>query len=388
MLPWVYTIVVLVIHIPVVVIRVVRWEIAQNWCLLATFGTIVVQAQAYVSTEFKAEQVLTWTPLLLIIDAGSMAQVVFLILDDFHLLQRLKVAFVFLRRNNFKPLLDVGPWSKRRKPQYTAAQPLGDLEHGGPRLVGSTSDPAQKPVTITEYYTLNNRGSRSSNASTEPNQASRTTQEFPNELLVFKEKPFCIAVLAFLLLITTLVLQIWGLVKAQSALDGAPPDVSWCSPIFQPFSVAVLDGNCNVYPVQQTHNKGVGCILIKGTLQMQWLKATAVGSGISIGLELIDVIILATTKSSKRHRGVKMRRPWCTMIAGLVALGLFLVFGVVYSSTLPAGITQTVWLIVDTGEPSIWSAHLTTAGLRGALIGWNDGVFSGWHQTYFGDWMY
>jgi hypothetical protein len=74
LLPWIYTAIVIVVHIPTVIIRVQRWEMVQTWCLAATLLTVVLYAQAYVSTAFAAEQVLTWTPLLLVIDAGSMLQ--------------------------------------------------------------------------------------------------------------------------------------------------------------------------------------------------------------------------------------------------------------------------------------------------------------------------
>ena len=94
LLPWVYTIVVLLIHIPVVIIRVVRWQTVQIWCLVATLFTIAVTIQAYVSTGFRAQEILTWTPLLLVIDAGSMAQVLCLIVEQFSLLTRLRHAYI------------------------------------------------------------------------------------------------------------------------------------------------------------------------------------------------------------------------------------------------------------------------------------------------------
>ena len=372
---------VLVIHIPIVVIRVVRWETVQNWCLLATFGTIVVQAQAYVSTQFKAEQVLTWTPLLLIIDAGSMAQIVFLLADDFHLIHKLREAYSFLRRERLITLLEIGPWSRWRQPHYTEAHAMDDVENRQQGWVGPTSDPGEHGLPAPNHGVPHGRGSDASS------RLSKQVRPLPRELEVFKAKELYVAIVALSMLITIIILQSLGIAKARAALKGEPPMVQWCSPIFQPFGVAVLDGNCHVYPVEQTYNKGIGCIKIRGIQQMEWLRATAVGTGIAIGLQVVDIIILALVNGSTRHRGVKMRRPWCTMIAGLVALGLFLVFGIVYSSNLPSGITERLWVVIDTGEPSIWSARIVTAGLRGALIGWNDGVFSSWGKTYFGGWI-
>ena len=44
-MPYVYTAVILIVHIPVVIIRVVRWETVQTWCLIATFFTVVLTVQ-------------------------------------------------------------------------------------------------------------------------------------------------------------------------------------------------------------------------------------------------------------------------------------------------------------------------------------------------------
>ena len=46
LLPWIYTIVILIVHIPVVFIRVARWEAIQYWCLVSTFFTVVIYTQA------------------------------------------------------------------------------------------------------------------------------------------------------------------------------------------------------------------------------------------------------------------------------------------------------------------------------------------------------
>lgn len=102
LLPWLYTAIVLVVHVPLVIIRVVRWETVQIWCLASTLLTVLVYAQAYTSTRFSAAQVFVWTPLLLLIDAGSMAQIFFLIVEDYHLWIRVKVVYRRLRKRGGK----------------------------------------------------------------------------------------------------------------------------------------------------------------------------------------------------------------------------------------------------------------------------------------------
>ena len=126
--------------------------------------------------------------------------------------------------------------------------------------------------------------------------------------------------------------------------------------------------------------------MIPGSQQLSWLKATVAGTALSLGLEMLDICILAMVHSTTRWRGVKMRRPWFTMFTGVAVLGLILVFGIVYGSVLPPGISERVWIVTNAGSPIVYSGKLGTAGLRGAIIGWNDGVFSQWATTYFGSW--
>ena len=348
LVPWVYSIVILLVHIPVVIIRVVKWESVQTWCLGATVFTIAITAQAFASTRFRSDKILTWTPLLLVIDAGSMAQILFLIVEEYEIITRLRHAVM-------------PPQAKPSEEPF-----LNDEE------AGKSGDPNEHVVVATRIRS--------------PTPSSTTAPTSSSHPPLFTSRPLYIAFIAFLLLISIFTLQFLGLHHAVNAAKQSAPSVSWCSPIFQPFGVAVLDGNCNVWPILQTFSKGVGCILIPGNQEMAWLKATVAGTGLSIALELIDICILATVHSGTRWRGIKMRRPWFTMFSGVAVLGLILVFGVVYSTILPPGISEKVWIVTDAGAVTVYEGELGTAGLRGAMIGWNDGVFQGWGTTYFGSW--
>lgn len=349
LVPWVYSIVILLVHIPVVVIRVVKWEAVQTVCLFATILTIAITAQAFASTEFRADKVLTWTPLILVIDAGSMAQVLFLIAEDYLLFTRLRHAVM----------------PPRAKPSEVPF--LHDEE-------AVKADNPDDPGLI---------ATRTVSPTASTAALSSSTDHPP----LFTSKPLYIALTSSILLITIVALQFLGLHHAVAAARQPSPPVSWCSPVFAPFGLAVLDGNCNVRPILQTFSKGVGCILIPGIQQMAWLKATVAGTGLSIALEAVDICILATVHSGTRWRGIKMRRPWFTMFSGVAVLGLTLVFGIVYSTILPPGISEEVWVVTDAGAVTVYQVQLGTAGLRGAIIGWHDGVFQGWGTTYFGSWM-
>lgn len=83
-----------------------------------------------------------------------------------------------------------------------------------------------------------------------------------------------------------------------------------------------------------------------------------------------------------------MRRPWCTIIGGVAILFLLLVFGIVYGDMLPSGITSKVWVVRQEGEGvGVYEGWLGPAGLRGAIIGWCDGVFEAWGGTYSGHFL-
>jgi hypothetical protein len=59
-----------------------RWERVQIFSLALASVNIAIYIQAYVSTGLTANQVLVWTPLTLILDAGSLLQVLVLVIES------------------------------------------------------------------------------------------------------------------------------------------------------------------------------------------------------------------------------------------------------------------------------------------------------------------
>ena len=182
-------------------------------------------------------------------------------------------------------------------------------------------------------------------------------------------------------------LQIIGLVKSSQAVAASksPPLVSWCSPIFQPFGTAAVDRDCHTYTVERRGNMGVGCIQLPGVWQRTWLVGTVVGLALELAVEAVDALILVLVNGKTRWREVKMKRPWTSIFAGVVVLFITLNCGISYATNPPPGITQQVTVAMVEPGPASFSGTLTTAGLRGTIIGWNDGVFSSWHDTYYGN---
>jgi hypothetical protein len=81
-IPWAYSILLIMIHLPTVIIRFVRWETSQSWCILLTLFSVFIYLQAYISTGLAADKVFVWTPLPLVIDAGSMLHLCILVVEE------------------------------------------------------------------------------------------------------------------------------------------------------------------------------------------------------------------------------------------------------------------------------------------------------------------
>jgi hypothetical protein len=204
---------------------------------------------------------------------------------------------------------------------------------------------------------------------------------------ILRDMAFYKVLAALVLLLAIFILQVLGVrAAARHRKSNAEPPVSWCSPGFLPFAKAVLDSSCRIYDVDQNIGKSISCINIPGRWQRDWLEWTTIGTSIAIVLQFIDFLVLCSVNSGSKWREVKMRRPWCTMFAGLAVLGVTLFFGLTYASNLPPGISEQVWVVMDSGadKPVLYSAHLTTAGLRGQVIAWFDGLLDSWGSRYYG----
>jgi hypothetical protein len=201
------------------------------------------------------------------------------------------------------------------------------------------------------------------------------------------ERKAFVALSALLLLVALVILQIIGLHNAVVGRYEQDLRTNWCSPLFQAFAIAVGDGNCNIHSLTPSMSNGIGCILLPAIYQKAWLTATVVLLSVSLVFEVFDMLILALVRSQHRWRGAKMRRPWFSMFTGILILFVILLFGVLTASTLPSGITEKV--IIFRVEPSLGGmtvcrGTLTPAGIRGSILGWSDGFWKSWNETYYG----
>jgi hypothetical protein len=425
LLPWVYTIVAIVIHVPVVIVRATRWDIVQNWCLVSTFLIIMVYVLAYISTNFAADQILVWTPLVLIIDAGSMLQIFFLVLETESL--RINGSIFLFERPGGVGLLgrlrrkiswaDRGSSSDPAPPNPGTGRPA-DEDH---QMNEIAPNPPEAQNINNENHSPENEEMNNDNQEQIPNEPAdqlapliegQQVQEEANinngnrdpaanraddrqnllhaELVKGWENPApYIAIASLFLFLAIIVLQILGLHAAFRARKGGQtPLVSWCSPVFQPFGVATVDGDCHIYKINQSTTRGIGCIRIPGVWQRRWLTGTIVGIILSLIFEIVDFIILSYFGVNDKRGCIKWQRPWATMIGGLVILGITLVYGLEYASGLPPGITEHVTIAINVNGTKAFNAKLTNSGLRGTIIGWNDGLFDSWKEKYTGSMVY
>ena len=334
LMPWIYTTIVIIVHLPVVLVRVTRWEIVQVWSIVFTAFTVIVYIQAYVSTRFEPAQILLWTPLLLVIDGGSMAQVFFLVLEA---------------RQNIV----------------------------GNRIVLSESCGRESSTLRFRFHAWRLR--RRSNSFQNLNGDTTATRWY-------RDPAIFSASAAAVLFVAVLALQVLGLVQAAKAMGSLsePPLVSWCSPLFQPFGLAAVDNNCRVHAITQSANRGIGCVEIPGVWQQQWIIGTVVGTSLSLVCQVADVLLLTLVRSTKRVKGAKLRRPWTTIFGGLVVLGVTLVCGVQYTTYIPRVMGTRVMVVMSIQDPTSYLGVLTPAGLRGAIIAWTDGLFGSWGKAFFG----
>ena len=342
------------IHIPVVIIRVVRWEVVQAWCIVFTVFTTVVVTQSYISTQFAPAEILIWTPIILVIDAGSMIQVFFLVIEA---KKRRIGPRIFLVDPPRKGQEDTEPNAERTQQFSSLLNRLRRRRHGR-----------------RDQIALQDRGS-----------SAPHTIDKDEDLLWYKDPAVWSATFAALSFIAVVILQVLGLVKAARAIQPDPPLVQWCSPLFQPFGIMALDGDGHAYAIIQNSNKGIGCIRIPGLWQREWLKGTVAVLILELVFQLLDTAVLTLVSSSAKWRGVKMRRPWFSIFLGMVVLLVTLICGIFFASELPPEITKSVKVITESeGRVGSYDIVLINAGLRGAILGWSDGLFENWRTTYFG----
>ncbi|KAM5343644.1 hypothetical protein ACJ41O_012181 [Fusarium nematophilum] len=285
-LPWPYTLAWFLIHFPVTLIRVHRWERVQALSIILAIITIWFQLQAYTSS-IHPDSVLVWMPIFVVLDIGAMMQLFFLIVED----------------TGFWPLVRALPlafrWNGRRSSTATTDTSAGLL-------------PTQE-VTVTDKATERRSF---------PPMWNGIGHEDAKPELVGRAWICLLAVLLGLLL---LAIQLFGLVIAIKGSQTEKITAQWCSTLFAS-SIAVVSG-CQMHNVTASFSQGIGCITLKGYEQYTWLKASIIILSLSLAFQVFDCIILSLVSGKARWRGAKMKRPWFTMFTGNIVLLVLIIVG-------------------------------------------------------------
>lgn len=373
LMPWVYMVIVIIVHLPMVIIRVTRWEIVQAWSIAFTAFTVAITIQAYVSTRFDPAQILLWNPLILVIDAGSMAQVFCLVIEA---KQTVVGRRIVLSESE-------GPDSSRLRVRFLAwwrSHRKRAQEVGGEELQIVQSQYLPKGFDQSRHQS---QGS----ASLDRQQSTSGRDNSQDSVSWYRDPAILSASAAGFLFCAVVTLQLVGLAEAIKVRksSNSPPLVSWCSPLFQPFGLAAVDSDCRIHNIEQSGNRGIGCIKVPGVWQQQWLTGTIVVTILELICELVDVLILILVKSTRKVRGAKLKRPWATIFFGLGVLGVTLIFSIMYATQIPQEVGRRVTVAMDVNGPISYQGILTNGGLRGTTISWSDGLFESWGRTYFGN---
>jgi hypothetical protein len=169
-------------------------------------------------------------------------------------------------------------------------------------------------------------------------------------------------------------------ISAYSQREALPLNTTWCSPAFL-VGTKVFDLECTYTPIEIRKHFGVGCINMPGALE-EWLLGLAIVLSVELVTQLVDIFVLWRVPSSTTIRGIKIRRPWGTMILGVVAWVAITIIGLinVHNQPMLAG-TNVGIVTINHGE---CASALYSGGLRGAILAWSDGILEGWGKVYHG----
>ena len=341
-IPWLLVVAILVVHIPVVIVRIVRWESGQVWSLALAAFAITLTTLAYRSTEFDPQQIYVWTPLPLIIDVGAMIQLFALILEKREDVRRIRKT---IRR-----------WSEI----------IGGHIKLRPNRQGSTTN---------DFNLVETTAQRKVNGEQEDGIGIEEIVPLPPASPRDVRGVIIILVLSALFGLILIILQLIGFAKAIHGYHSSEPLLqSWCATTFK-VAKQVLDTNCNYYNVSPSQIGAADCIQLPGN-QPIWLKWTAIGIGVGIACEIVDAMIIIRVGKE----GSKKRRPWSTMVLGITIWALFIGLGVTAGGSVPLSNPEV--LLVRRTNSSTCLTNVVPARLWGQLLSWEEGLLSSLGASY------
>ena len=114
----------------------------------------------------------------------------------------------------------------------------------------------------------------------------------------------------------------------------------------------------------------------------EWLLGIAIVLSVELVTQLIDIFVLWRVPSSTTIRGIKMRRPWGTIILGVLAWVALTIIGLIKVHNQPMLAGTNVGIVTINGGEC--ASALYSGGLRGSILAWSDGILAGWGKVYHG----
>jgi hypothetical protein len=211
--------------------------------------------------------------------------------------------------------------------------------------------------------------------------------------------PWALLMLPRILIIGLVVLQFVGLGFAIRGFRDSKSilERQWCSPAFGQVSISLngtvdeglssnvplaYDGTrCGNNHTITINPQGTGCINLVGD-QSTVLCLTIIVVTFEILLEAVDVYLLIKFRHSETYEWLRLR-PVCTMVFGVAVWVTLTVIAGVQSSSGYYPLGSNLVGIHAPPQPDC-SVMLDAAGLRGEIIAWSDGIFSGLQTWYYG----
>lgn len=415
-IPWIYSLLLLLLHLPLAFLRIARWTNSQWLSVGMAFFSICLTCLSYFSTNWAGKEVYVWFPVALTGDiSGAMQLIILFCIDseyrEYHGTKNksmkfwIKYAFKFVvtslrklwrymrcwegRRQRtgeiemhllepdvHSPGPNVGEEPENNPPRLSVRRVMGGFRPGLEQALSmiithNIQDAINQPVVIEQ--SLNEQVDEPQYIPGPPTMISRGVYTGERDGIPDDVMPFSL-LLVFLLsgmfLIILFVLQVIGLAYAiRRYLEHQTELASWCSPAFV-LGGTMFAADCFNSTILPT-DRGTGCVLVPGD-QVSWLQWTFTALAIEIFLELLDGMMMLR---------IYWSRPWLTIFVGIVVWSVLIAVGIARTLMLPiAG--HTVAIVDDSGVGC--KTELFEGGLRGAIIAWTDGIFEGWDIVYFG----
>ena len=364
-MPWLYSSLFLALHLPLVLVRVLKWNVGQWWSLVMAAFSLSIVSLTYASTQWDPNQIYAWQPITLIGDLGAVVQVLVLVIEQ--------------------SAEDSQPRNEDRRRILGGIKKYISKIRGPSTHQGNGESAPFANDTARQVHADTPSGSHSGNvAGGDLEDNVSCDLEKPN---VPQWRPFrwdeCVVIaISASLLVSLVILQLVAIrhINLGLASDEVLKE-RLCSPAFQ-IGSQVYDLACNEFPVTVIL-PGTACIEVDGD-QHIWLTSVRAVLIVDLILETLDLIILILVKATTKFQGARMKRPWFSIFMGVGSLCAIIAIGVSQAQNLPLPheTGELMRVAINGTSEGLCMSQLEPGGLRGTVIAWSDGVFAGLGWLY------